>query len=268
MSNSRILAGKNTVVFGAGGSLGAAVASEFAAEGAEVFLSGRSAATAEDVANRIDAAGGKAHVDVVDASDANAVEAYVGEVVARAGRMDAVCNLTGPRIGDYLNGTPILQLPVDAFMLPQETLLRSQFVTAQACARRMVDQGSGVLIFVTGSPAHPHGPGAASIGAAFAAMENVVRSLAIELGPSGVRSVGLRIAANPDTRTIQDTTRVIAEHTRSSQEAALAQLEAATMLQRSPRSEDTARAAAFLASDRSRMMTGTVMNSSAGAVWD
>lgn len=268
MSNTGILAGKNTVVFGAGGSLGAAVASEFAAEGAAVFLSGRSAKAVEQVANGIDSASAKTYVDVVDASDASVVEQYVAEVVARAGRIDAVCNLMGPRIADYLNGTPIVQLPVDAFMLPQETLLRSQFITAQACARRMVDQGSGVLIFVTGSPAHPHGPATAGIGAAFAAMENLVRTLAIELGPSGVRSVGLRIAGNPDTRTIQDTTRVIAEHTGTSQEAALARLEAATMLQRSPRSADTARAAAFLASDRSRMMTGTVMNASAGAVWD
>jgi len=268
MNNSGDLAGKNALVFGAGGSLGAAVASEFAAEGAEVFLSGRSAATVEEVANRIDAAGGKAHVDVVDVSDPNAIDKYVAEVVARAGRIDAACNLTGPRIRDYRNGTPIVQLPVDAFMLPQDTVLRLQFITAQACARRMVAQGSGVLIFVTGSPAHPHGPGAAGIGAAFAAMENLMRTLAIELGSSGVRSVGLRIAANPDTRTIQDTTRVIAEHTGGTQDAALARLEAATMLGRSPRAVDTARAAAFLASDRSRMMTGTVMNSSAGAVWD
>jgi NAD(P)-dependent dehydrogenase (short-subunit alcohol dehydrogenase family) len=268
MSNSGILAGKNTLVFGAGGSLGAAVASEFAAEGAEVFLSGRSAATVEDVAKRVDGAGGKAHVDVVDASDVNAVEKYVAEVVADAGRIDAVCNLTGPRISEYQNATPILHLPPDAFMVAQETVLRSQFVTSQACARRMVAQGSGVVIFVTGSPAHPHGPGAAAIGAAFAAMENLMRTLAIELGPSGVRSVGLRIAANPDTRTIQDTTRAIAEQTGGTEETARAQLAASTMLGTSPRTADTARAAAFLASDKSRMMTGTVMNSSAGAVWD
>lgn len=268
MSETGILAGKNAVIFGAGGSLGAAVANEFAAEGAEVFLSGRHGPDVEEVASRIRNAGGKAHVDVVDASDAQAVDDYVAAVVARAGRIDAACNLTGPRVGDYRNGTPIVQLPVVAFMVPQETVLRPQFVTAQACARVMVDQGSGVLIFVTGSPAHPHGPGAAGIGAAFAAMENFMRTLAIELGPSGVRSVGLRIAANPDTRTIQDTTRRVAERFGGTQDAALAQLAASTMLGRSPRSADTARAAAFLASDRSRMMTGTVMNSSAGAVWD
>jgi len=268
MGDLGILAGKHALVFGAGGSLGAAVAAEFAADGAEVFLSGRSAANVNDVADRINAAGGTAHVDVVDACDASAVDDYVSEVASRAGGIDVACNLIGPRIAEYRNGTPILDLPVDLFMVPQQTMLRSQFVTAQACARPMVEQGSGVLIFVTGSPARPHGPGAAAVGAAFAATENLMRTLAIELGSVGVRSVGLRIAANPDTRTIQDTTLVIAEHMGVSQEAALARLEASTMLQTSPRTADTARAAAFLASDRSRMMTGTVMNSSAGAVWD
>ena len=41
MSSSPILKDKNAIVFGAGSSIGAAVAKEFAAEGAEVFLAGR-----------------------------------------------------------------------------------------------------------------------------------------------------------------------------------------------------------------------------------
>jgi 3-oxoacyl-[acyl-carrier protein] reductase len=50
MSNSKILMGKNALVFGAGGTIGSAVAREFAAEGAEVFLSGRTKANVESVA--------------------------------------------------------------------------------------------------------------------------------------------------------------------------------------------------------------------------
>jgi NAD(P)-dependent dehydrogenase (short-subunit alcohol dehydrogenase family) len=53
MSNSNILAGKNAVVFGAGGTIGSAVAREFAAEGAEVFLAGRTSANVETVAKQI-----------------------------------------------------------------------------------------------------------------------------------------------------------------------------------------------------------------------
>jgi NAD(P)-dependent dehydrogenase (short-subunit alcohol dehydrogenase family) len=51
-------------------------------------------------------------------------------------------------------------------------------------------------------------------------------------------------------------------------EQAMARLTEGTMLKNLPQTADTARAAAFLASDRARMMTGTVLNASAGAVTD
>ncbi len=54
---SNILQGKHAVVFGAGGSIGAAVAKEFAAEGAEVFLAGRTKSNVEEVARQITATG-------------------------------------------------------------------------------------------------------------------------------------------------------------------------------------------------------------------
>jgi 3-oxoacyl-[acyl-carrier protein] reductase len=148
------------------------------------------------------------------------------------------------------------------------TVLKSQFITARSAARQMLKQGSGVIIFLTGSPARPHGPGTSGIGAAFAAVENVMRTIAIELGPSGVRSVCLRIAANPDTRTIQDTTRMISRMMNITSEQAMARLAESTMLKVSPLTSDTATAVAYLASDQARMFTDTVLNLTAGAVTD
>ena len=66
-SGARILENKSAVVFGAGGSIGAAVAKEFAAEGARVFLAGRTKASLEAVAEQITAAGGEAQTAAVDA---------------------------------------------------------------------------------------------------------------------------------------------------------------------------------------------------------
>src|SRR5713226_4704907 len=66
-SSSSILKGKHAVVFGAGGSIGAAVAKEFAAEGAEVFLAGRTKSNVEDVTKQITAEGGRAHTHAIDA---------------------------------------------------------------------------------------------------------------------------------------------------------------------------------------------------------
>src|SRR5437660_10392467 len=64
-SNSQILHGKHAVVFGAGGSIGAAVAKEFAAQGAELFLSGHTKPGVESVTKQIAANGGRAHATVI-----------------------------------------------------------------------------------------------------------------------------------------------------------------------------------------------------------
>jgi NADP-dependent 3-hydroxy acid dehydrogenase YdfG len=69
MKTAQALKGKHAVSFGAGGSFGSVVAREFAGEGAEVFLSGRSRSSVEEVANQITADGGTAHVAVIDAED-------------------------------------------------------------------------------------------------------------------------------------------------------------------------------------------------------
>src|SRR5262245_58031353 len=68
---------KRAVVFGAGGSIGAAVATELAREGAEVFLAGRTASSVKAVENHIIDAGGRAHADVIDALDVAAVDGYL-----------------------------------------------------------------------------------------------------------------------------------------------------------------------------------------------
>src|ERR1700726_1580264 len=95
-SGSAMLEGKRAVVFGAGGSIGAAVAKEFAAEGARVFLAGRTKARLEVVANQITAAGGEAETTVVDALDDADVNRYLDGVAKQAGKIDILVDLTGP----------------------------------------------------------------------------------------------------------------------------------------------------------------------------
>jgi 3-oxoacyl-[acyl-carrier protein] reductase len=191
-SRARMLEGKSAVVFGAGGSIGAAVAKEFAAEGARVFLAGRTKARLEAVANQITAAGGEAQTAVVDALDDADVNRYLDGVAKQADKIDTVVDLTGPLASEYGNGKVAVELPVDEFMAPLTTIVRSHFITARAAARHMINQKSGVIIFVTGSPARPHVLGATAIGAAFRAIENLTGNLAFEVSPFGVRVVCLR----------------------------------------------------------------------------
>ncbi|MBV9580785.1 MAG: SDR family oxidoreductase [Chloroflexi bacterium] len=259
-----ILHGKRAVVFGAGGSLGAAVAREFAREGAEVFVSGRTQANVDALAANITSCGGPAHAAVVDALDEAAVDDYLEDVVGQAGRIDVVYNGVGPRIGEYANGRRAVDLTIDQFMLPANTVLKSNFVTARGAARHMLRQHGGVILFVTGSPARGHTPGATAIGAVFGALENLTENLAIEVGPAGVRIVCLRTLANVDSRTIIET--VAAANV--PMEQGIARFADSTFLKVPATVNDTARAAVLLVSDSARMWSGTVVNATAGATLD
>ena len=261
MGNSANLTEKSALVFGAGGALGAALAREFASQGADVYLSGRTKSKVQALADEIDPTGKLAHAAEVDALDDQAVNAYIDAVASDAGRIDIVFNAIGPRVQEYGGGRRAVDLSVAEFMVPLTTVVRSQFITATAAARQMLQQGSGVLLFVTGSPGRPHTEGATAIGAAFAAIENLTRHLAIELGPAGIRPVCLRSSAMPDTGTIQDVLQAIAAGMNATVDQAEQLLASATMLHVSPRTPDTAKVAAFLASDQARTITGTVVMS-------
>ena len=268
MKTAQILKGKHALIFGAGGSFGSVVAREFAAEGAEVFLSGRSRLGVEDVATQVNADGGMAHSAVIDAVDPAAVDAYIDSIATETGSIDIAFNLIGPRLAEYGGGKSATQLSIDEFMVPLVTLVKSQFITSRAAARHMVEQRSGVILFVTGSPARPHTPGATAIGAAFGAIENFTRNLAQDVSPCGVRVVCVRTAATPETRTIQELQASMTAAMNIPQEQVFKTLADMTLLKVSPTIADMARAAAFAVSDHARMMTGTVLNASAGAVID
>src|SRR5262252_6348486 len=268
MNSIPILSGKHAVVFGAAGTIGAAVASEFAAAGAEVFLSGRTKSKVEAVAKNITANGGRAHSAVVDTLNDAAVNQYISSIVNETGKIDVILDAAGPLAKEYGNTKLAVDLPIEEFMVPLDTMVRSRFITARAAARQMIKQHSGVIIVVTGSPARPHVPGATAIGAAFAAMENLTQNLAFEVSPLGVRVVCLRTTANVDSRSIQDTMDVVAAHLHITKDQAMAQHSQLNFLKVPATVQDTANAAVLIASDRARMMTGTVVNATAGAALD
>jgi len=268
MNGTSLLNGKNAVVFGAGGSIGAAVAKEFAKEGARVFLAGRTKASLEAVAKQITTSGGAAQTAVVDTLNDLAVNEYLDGIVKRTGKIDTVIDLAGPLAKEYGNGKMAVDLPVEEFMAPLETMVRSRFITARAAARHMIKQHSGMIILVTGSPARPHVPGATAIGAAFAVMENLAGNLAFEVSPLGVKVVCLRTTANIDSRSIQDTMGFLAGQMNITKDQAMAQIGQLNFLKVHATVQDTANAAMLIASDRARMLTGTVVNATAGAALD
>src|SRR5713226_3056660 len=201
-TSTSLLKNKHAVIFGAGGAVGEAVAKEFAAQGATVFLSGRRLASVEQVAASIHKDGGIAYAAEVDALDEQAVQTYLDGVAQEGGSIDILLNVMGPQPKDYGNGTNTLELPLEQYLLPLTTLVPSQFITARAAARHMVRQHSGVILFVTATPARGT-PNATAIGTAFGAMESLLRCLAADLGQASVRVVGIRSGPMLGTRTIE-----------------------------------------------------------------
>ena len=91
----------------------------------------------------------------------------------------------------------------------------------------------------------------ASIGAAFGAMESMLRCFAQAWGPQGVRVVGIRAGPMVDTRTIQESFEIGAKRQGISKEQVKLGFEQASLLKSSSTVDDTAWLAAFLASGRS-----------------
>jgi NAD(P)-dependent dehydrogenase (short-subunit alcohol dehydrogenase family) len=255
-----LLEGKNAIVYGAGG-LGAGVARTFAREGANVFVAGRTRAPLEPLAAEIAAAGGSAEATVLDVLDEQRVDAHVADVAARAGSVDISFNLTSR---EDKQGAPLLDLSVEDMTRGPNTALTGQFITARAAGRRMAEQGSGVILSVTSGTARTPSPGMGNTGPADAAVELLMRTLALELGPSGVRVVGIYTAAVAETLTSERIAKVSGQQV--DVDAILAGIAQMTPLQRAPALAHVADTAAFLASDRAGDVTGTIVNVSCGLV--
>jgi NAD(P)-dependent dehydrogenase (short-subunit alcohol dehydrogenase family) len=257
-----LLEHKNAIVYGAGGSIGGGVARTFAREGAWVFLAGRTREPLETVAADIGAAGGQAEVAMVDALDERAVGEHAQAVAARAGSVDVSFNLVTR--GD-VQGIPLVDMTVADFTRAITTGITANFITARAAARHMIAKGAGVILALDSGSAHGS-PMMGSTGPADAATDTFVRNLAAEVGPHGVRVVGIWTAGVPETLSPEKLAAVNSDLRLDDAafQGLLQQLDAMRMLRRSPRLGQVADVAAFLASDRAAAITGSFVNVTSG----
>ncbi|GIH20805.1 SDR family NAD(P)-dependent oxidoreductase [Rugosimonospora africana] len=258
---------KNAIVYGAGGAVGSAVAHAFAAEGARVFLAGRTGTALEVVAQEIHAAGGAADIATVDAMDEHAVEAHADAVIRDAGSLDISFNAVSlPQAG--IQGTRLVDLSPDAFDLPMATYPRANFLTARAAARRMTDQRSGVILVITASPSRTAVPLMGGMAPAWAAVESLSRGLAAELGPHGVRVVCLNAAGMPETPQLSEVYGLHAAAYGITRDEFQQRMADRTLRKQLPTVAEIANVAAFVASDRAAAMTGAIANLSGGMITD
>ena len=262
-----LLQDKVAVIYGAGGAIGGAVARAFAREGATVFLTGRQLAPVEAVAKEIVAAGGAAEAAQVDALDEQAIDQHLQSVVDTVGRVDLSFDAVGIPSSNLL-GVPLVELEAERFSLPITAYTRSYFLTARLAARRMVPNGSGVIMTVTTLQSRTGFPTAGGFGPAMAAKEALTRQLSAELAPHGIRVVGLRPQGIPGTGSLQEAFEPRAKASGMTLEQFQALGASRTHPRRLSTLAELANVAVFVASDRASGMTGTTVNLSMGSLDD
>ncbi|RIX49583.1 MAG: SDR family oxidoreductase [Rhodocyclales bacterium GT-UBC] len=183
MSGLFDLHGQVVLVTGATGGLGMAIVEAMAAAGATVVVSDRDAVRCEESVRRLRLAGYLAHAAVCDLTLVSDLDAMVGDVIARCGKIDIlVCNagvqgLAGP-IGatDDTDWEQVMGLNLKSAL--------------QLCARvipGMAGRGSGSVILMS-SIAGLRGNRAIGLyGVSKAGLAQLARNLAVEWGAQGVR---------------------------------------------------------------------------------
>jgi NAD(P)-dependent dehydrogenase (short-subunit alcohol dehydrogenase family) len=181
--NAFRLDGKRALVTGAGRGIGRAAALALAAAGAELVLVSRTASELDKVVDEIASGGGTARSLPIDVTQSDVVRGAFAEF----DRLDILVNNAG------IN-RPQPFLEVDEATL--DTLLalnvRAAFVVAQAAARLMVANGSGVIINMSSQMGHVGSERDRTVYVMTKhALEGLTKAMAVELAPKGVRAVSI-----------------------------------------------------------------------------
>lgn len=175
---------KVAVVTGASRGIGEAIARGFAEQGADVVISSRKQESLDGVAQSIrDDYGVKCAPIACHTGDPESIGNLFKQVESEFGRCDVLVNnaATNPYFGPAIN----MELP--AFDKTFEVNVRGYFVVSQHAARMMIKQGSGSIINVASIAALSPGPMQCAYSMSKAAVLNMTKAFAQELGSSNVR---------------------------------------------------------------------------------
>jgi NAD(P)-dependent dehydrogenase (short-subunit alcohol dehydrogenase family) len=191
------LSGRTALVIGAGSGIGRASAAGLADFGARVVCADVRAETAEAAAAEIHGRGGDARAIALDITD----EANVTHVIGGLDALDVV--VCTPAINVR---KPLIEVTSDEFDRVVELNLQGSFRVMRESGRRMAAQGRGSIVLFSSIRSQVVEPGQGVYAATKAGTLQMVRALAAELGPRGVRANAIApgVVETPLTAQIKD----------------------------------------------------------------
>ncbi|MFK4070954.1 SDR family NAD(P)-dependent oxidoreductase [Streptomyces sp. NPDC029674] len=263
------LTGRTAFVTGAASGIGRATALLLAEAGATVHCADRDEQGLHETATRIKAAGGTAHTHPLDVSDRTQVEQAVTAAAAvapaKAGTATASATATSatPRldilaaIAGVMHSSPVLETRDEDLDRVLDINFKGVLYACRAAARIMIDSGSGGSIVTMASGAvDTGGPGLLCYGAAKAAVVQLTKTLATEVGPHGIRVNAVAPGWIRTPMTARHDT-----ETQSRTEEFMARM---SPLGRVGEPDDIAHAVLHLASDAASFTTGQLLRPNGG----
>lgn len=255
------LSGQVAVVTGGNRGIGRAIALAFARAGAAVALGARTAASLEQVAEEVRSAGAECLAVPCDVADPASVDAFGDAVLERFGRADAVvacAGIAGPT-------RPLHEITPEEWRECVAIDLDGVYLTFRRFLPGMIERRAGSLVAISSMTGKRPLAGRTPYSAAKLGVIGLVRTLAVEVGPYGIRVNSVCPGAVEGER-IERVIRGQAEAQGISEDEARRQLTDPAPLKRLVRAEEVADACVFLASDAAAAITGEDVNVTAGLV--
>lgn len=176
------LDGKIVAVVGSGSGIGAAIARGCGVQGGHVVCIDRDGDSAAEQCRLIQDEGAVAEARVADIRDSKAIDACLADVQGRLGSLDVVVSTPSINVRK-----PILEYEDEEFDRVVDLNLKGTFHVMRTAGRLMQAQRSGSIIILSSIRSVVVEPGQAIYAATKAGIVQMVRTLAAELGASGVR---------------------------------------------------------------------------------